>query len=83
MKYIIKNGRIILPDEILDNASLLISDGKIEKIIPNGQQITGDYEEIDAKGMYIPTKVKNPHVIVCLSFKRESPNIYDYRGNNW
>ncbi len=53
MRYLIKNGRIILPDEILVNSSLLISDGKIEKIIPDGQQISGEYEEIDAKGMYV------------------------------
>ena len=48
MRYLIKNGRIILPDEILVNSSLLISDGKIEmnKPFPQAAELHDKQERL-------------------------------------
>ena len=52
MKYKIFNGKVITPDTILENASVLIFDGKIIGI-EEGNEDYSDVIEIDAKGNYI------------------------------
>ena len=52
MKYKIFNGKVITPNTILENASVLIFDGKIIGI-EEGNEDYSDVIEIDAKGNYI------------------------------
>jgi N-acetylglucosamine-6-phosphate deacetylase len=51
-KIKIFNGKVITPKSILENASVLVSDGKIIGIEKGNPTIT-DAQEIDAKGQYI------------------------------
>lgn len=51
-KIKIFNGNVITPKSILENASVLVSDGKIIGIEKGNPTIT-DAQEIDAKGQYI------------------------------
>ena len=51
MKYRIHGGAIVT--DIVQNADLLISDGKIEGIIPSDAPIDPEYEIINADGCYV------------------------------
>ena len=59
MKAIV-NGKIILPDEILENSALLFSD-KIEGIV-NATEIPKEAEIIDAKGGYVAPGLIDMHI---------------------
>ena len=51
MKYRIHGGSLVT--DTVDTADLLISDGKIEAVIPTDTPVTSEYELIDAAGCYV------------------------------
>lgn len=67
MKIII-NGKIIKEDEVLTGYAL-VYDKKIEKIIPQEQADTADYEEVlDAAGQFVSPGFINMHIHGCSGF---------------
>lgn len=61
MKIKIVNGKVITPDRIVKNATLLINNTKIE-FIGEGDVNTDGYEIIDAKGNYISPGFIDIHI---------------------
>lgn len=59
-KKIFKNGRIVLPEEVLEG-SLVVEDGKIAGIVSSGVTLTG-YEEIDVDGKLLMPGLIDTHV---------------------
>jgi len=54
VKTLIKNGRVIIPEEILNNYDLAIEEGKITAILPSSILRDSDFDEvIDADNNYI------------------------------
>jgi len=51
-KYLIKNIRIVNEGQIR-NADVLITNGRIEKILPQINQVNTDYSEINGEGKYL------------------------------
>lgn len=51
-KYVIRGGKVIAPDrtEVMD---LTIRNGKIEALLPAGQSLSPDYQEISGEGLYV------------------------------
>ena len=45
------HGRVVLPDEILEDSSVLVRDGKIAAV---GKECPASAERIDAHGDYLP-----------------------------
>lgn len=58
---IIKNGRVVLPDQVL-SIEIGIKDGKIAAL---GEKLGQAAEEIDALGMYVLPGVVDAHVHLC------------------
>ena len=52
MKYRITNGLLLTPNGI-EQKDLLIADGKIEAIIPQNAEVSGDYQTLDCGGRYV------------------------------
>lgn len=52
-KYVIRGGNVITTEEILEQADVLIRDGRIEAIVSNRRQSYEDYEVMDASGLYV------------------------------
>ncbi len=73
-KILIKNGTVVtLGDEnkILKNASVVINNDKVEKIIPAGESIVGDFEQIiDAKNKLVMPGFICAHMHYYSSFAR-------------
>lgn len=59
MKYRIHGGSLVT--DTIEKADLLISDGKIEGIIPTNSPISGEYEIIDAAGCYVSSGFVDIH----------------------
>lgn len=59
-KMIFRNGRIVLPEEVL-NGSLVIEDGKIQGMISAGVTLPG-YEEVDVEGRLLMPGLIDTHV---------------------
>lgn len=54
MKILIENGNIITPSRIINNASLVLKDNKIYKIIEDSEEVPNDIDSIvSAEGNYI------------------------------
>lgn len=52
MKKALVNGRVVTPTRVLDNATVLINESKIEGIIENGKVPSG-YETVDCEGLFV------------------------------
>lgn len=61
-KIVIKNGKVITPNGIIPNGSVIVNEGKITSIFPRHFNATGDFYEIDAKGDYISPGFIDIHV---------------------
>ncbi len=61
MNQIIKNGKIILPDSIVENRFLIIEDGIIKSIAESFNQ-TKEYEIIDAENNYVSPGFFDTHI---------------------
>jgi len=61
MDTLIKNGKVIVPEVGVIEASIAIKDGKIAAILERGAECTAD-EIIDASGKYILPGLIDPHV---------------------
>jgi len=59
MNYEITNGRVVTPEAVLENHTVLVEDGLIADILPNGDVRSGHddngswYERIDADGAWV------------------------------
>jgi N-acetylglucosamine-6-phosphate deacetylase len=62
MKMLIKNGKVILPDSIVENGAVLIENGRIKDIIINPDNDPDADEKIDAQGNYISPDFIDTHV---------------------
>ena len=60
-KIIIKNGRVIIPKEILTGATVVIENGLIAQIAPNDVDVK-ESEVIDATGLYVSPGFIDIHV---------------------
>lgn len=60
MKCII-NGKIILPNEVVENMAILFDD-RIRKIVPMGEVELSEYEVIDAQGNYVAPGLVDIHI---------------------
>lgn len=59
--FLISNVTLFNGDEIIDNTSILVEDGKIAKIQSN---IVGDYERVDGEGKFLMSAMTNSHTHV-------------------
>jgi imidazolonepropionase-like amidohydrolase len=61
--YALTNGHIIdhEAEQIFDNSTILISDGKIERILQGGSTIPSGYEIIDLEGKYVMSGYIDAH----------------------
>ena len=59
--FLISNVTLFNGEEIVDNTSVLVEDGKIAKI---QQNIVGDYEIIDGAGKFLMPAMTNSHTHV-------------------
>jgi len=66
-KYVITNGKIILPDGILNESNLVVENGIIKEIIDK-KKIYPDYELIDAGGGYVSPGFIEFHIHGCSNF---------------
>lgn len=62
-RLLLKNGRLILPDKILEQGSLLIREGRIAEVLASGEK-SGEMpdEEIDLEGDYLAPGFIDIHV---------------------
>lgn len=60
MKCII-NGKIILPNKVIENMAILFDD-RIKKIVPMGEVELSEYEVIDAQGNYVAPGLVDIHI---------------------
>lgn len=60
MKCII-NGKIILPNKVIENMAILFDD-RIRKIVPMGEVELSEYEVIDAQGNYVAPGLVDIHI---------------------
>ena len=62
MRTLIKNGKIILPNRIVENKSVIINGNKIEAVIDDAK--IGAYADyvIDAKGLYVSPGFVDIHI---------------------
>ncbi len=51
-KCVIRGGTLIMPDRT-EAMDVTIRDGKIEALLPPGQSLSPDYEEISGEGLYV------------------------------
>lgn len=62
MRTLIKNGKIILPNRIVENKSVIINGNKIEAVIDDAKIGTDADYVIDAKGLYVSPGFVDIHV---------------------
>ncbi len=62
MRTLIKNGKIIFPQRIIENKSVVINNGKTESIIDGDCAVGAVDEIIDAKGLYVSPGFVDIHV---------------------
>lgn len=70
----IKNGRIVLPDRILDR-HIVVYDEKIQRILPETDFSLESAQVLDARGCYIAPGLINLHVHGCGGFDTMDANI--------
>jgi len=61
--YALTNGHIIdhEAEQIFDNSTILISDGKVERILQGGSTIPSGYEIVDLEGKYVMSGYIDAH----------------------
>src|SRR5687767_2295721 len=65
MRMLIRNARVILPDQVVDGCSVLVKGGRIAGV---GAEIERDAEDrlIDARGMYLAPGFVDLHMHIGL-----------------
>lgn len=62
MTTIIQNARVVLPDGVGDDFSVVIERGKITRVLPKAERQALDATVIDAKGMYLSPGFIDLHI---------------------
>lgn len=62
MRILIKNGKVILKDSIIDNGAVLVDNGRITDIIRSYETVPDTGDVIDAQGDYISPGFIDTHV---------------------
>ena len=60
-KYLIKGGKVILPDGINENIDILLADGKIASFYAPNSTVPNDVETVEAAGLYVSPGFVDAH----------------------
>ncbi len=60
--YLLVNGRLVLPHEVLKNGALLVRRGRIQRVIEQGFSFSPDLPRYDARGAYVTPGLIELHI---------------------